>query len=133
VQQALQVCKGGHRFGGRGEFDEFNVVARKLDAGDRAELLDLLSSADPKDFPKLRSHTTNSRIRSVLPFYMPKPKDELTEIWKRQRALTVGERSADASLPDDERVEDAGLEYDDSEAPAEQTKVPAPRVRKVAA
>jgi hypothetical protein len=121
------------RFGGRGEFDEYNLVARKLDDGDRAELLDLLSSSDPKDFPKLRSHTTNSRLRAVLPLYMPKPKDELTEIWKRQRALTAGEQSADASLPDDERVEDAGLEYDESEAPAQQTTVPAPRVRKVAA
>jgi hypothetical protein len=121
------------RFGGRGEFDEYKAVARKLDDGDRAELLDLLSSSDPRDFPKLRGQTTNSRIRAVLPFYLPKAKDELAEIWKHQRALTAGERRADASLPDDERVEDAGLEYDDSEAPAEKTAAPAPRLRKVAA
>ena len=67
--------------------------------------------ADPGD----RIKTTNLRLRRVLPFYVPKPKDLLVQIWERQRALTAGEPTADAALPDDERVEDAGLDYEEAE------------------
>jgi hypothetical protein len=120
------------RFGGRAELDEYRMVARMLDEGDRAELLELLSGSDPRDFAKLHTRTANSRLRAILPFYVPKPKDELAEIWKRQRALTVGEQSADAALPDDERVEDAGLEYDDAVQPAVLVRAPARRARRAA-
>jgi hypothetical protein len=119
------------RFGGRGELDEYHANARKLSTSDSVELLGLLSSLDPKDFPKLRKLTNNSRIRAVLPFYMPKPKDEIAGIWKRQRLLTAGEQKVDTSVPDDERVEDAGLEYDESEGSAEITRgtvAPVPEV-----
>jgi hypothetical protein len=121
------------RFGGRGELDEYHANARKLSTSDSVELLGLLSSLDPKDFPKLRKLTNNSRIRAVLPFYMPKPKDEIAGIWKRQRLLTAGEQKVDTSVPDDERVEDAGLEYDESEGPAEITRGTVAPVREVVA
>jgi hypothetical protein len=121
------------RFGGRGELDEYHANARKLSTSDRVELLGLLSSSDPKDFPKLRRLTNNSRIRSVLPFYMPKPKDEIAEIWRSQRLFTAGEQKVDTSVPDDERVEDAGLEYDESEGPAEITRGAVALVREVVA
>jgi hypothetical protein len=103
------------RFGGRTELDEFLVEAKRLDPSDRAELVDLLSSCDPKDFDKLARQTTNLNIRRVLRFYTPKPKDELVSIWEKQKALTAGERAPDAALPDEERVEDANLDFDDME------------------
>ena len=102
------------RFDGRPELDEYRAEARKLDEADRAELVDLLSSCHPSDFDKLPSQTTNLRLRRVLPFYVPKPKDLLAQIWERQRALTAGEPTMDATLPDDERVEDAGLDYEEA-------------------
>jgi len=103
------------RFDGRSEFDEYRSQARKLDRADQAELIQLLSSCDPREFEALGKKTTNLRLRRVLPFYVPKPKDLLVQIWERQRALTAGEPTADAALPDDERVEDAGLDYEEAE------------------
>jgi hypothetical protein len=101
------------RFDGRGELDEYRIAAAKLDPADRAELLDLLSSCKPQDFENLVHQTTNSRLRRLLPFYIPKPKDLLARIWERQRTMIRNEPDAVVGLPDDERVEDAGLDYDD--------------------
>ncbi len=112
------------RFDGRSEFEDYCGEARKLDETDRSELVRLLSSCDPREFEKLTNHTTNLRLRRILPFYVPKPKDLLAHIWERQRALTAEEPTADAALPDDERVEDAGLEFED----ADSLPLPAPRI-----
>ena len=71
----------------------------------------MLSSCDPKDFGALGSQTTNERVRSVLPFYIPKPKSELFDIWKRQREL-LQDRASEEALAEDERVEDAGLDQE---------------------
>ena len=84
--------------------------------GPNSMSIKLLSSCDPRDFDKLSRHTANVRLKRILPFYVPKPKDLLKQIWERQRALTAGEPTADAALPEDERVEDAGLEYEESES-----------------
>ncbi len=121
------------RFGGRAELDEYRSATRSLEESDRAELVDLLSSSDPRDFGRLNSRTVNTRLLKILPFYVPKPKDLLAEIWKRQRALTEGEQAADATLPDDERVEDAGLEYEETEVPVVDARVPIARSRRAAA
>jgi hypothetical protein len=104
------------RFDGRLELDDYLTEVRKLNVGDRAELVELLSSCDPRDFDKLPRQTTNRAVRRILPFYVPKPKDELARIWERQRELTAGDVSAGAGLPDDERVEDANLDSDEAEA-----------------
>ena len=59
--------------------------------------------------------TTNLRVRHILPFYVPKPKDQVARIWERQRAFIAGEPPAVTDLPEDERVEDAGLDYEEPE------------------
>lgn len=122
------------RFDGRAEFNDFSAAARKLTDKDRTELVELLSSCDPKEIAGLRTQTTNIRLRKVLPFYVPKPKDVLADIWKRQRAMLAGERSIDADLPpDDVRVEDAGLYAEDGEEAEEPKKTASMRTRKAAA
>lgn len=98
------------RDGGRAEFSEFKAKSRKLSDGDRDELLGLLSSCDPREFSGLSRATTNRTILGLLPFYAPKPKSELFEIWARKKQSDVG--AADG-LSDEERVEDAGLEADE--------------------
>lgn len=90
--------------GGRAEYDEFSSQFNKLTADERTELLHLLSSCDPREFPLLAKQTQHSSIRSILPFYVLRPKDEMQKLWKMQR--TQGRRD---EVPDDERVEDAGL------------------------
>jgi hypothetical protein len=55
-----------------------------------------------------------------LPFYVPIPKDELAEIWKRQRIISDSQPQANDGLNEDERVEDAGLDHDDVDDHASQ-------------
>lgn len=104
------------RFEGQGELLEYRSAMRRLDASDRAELLSLLSSTDPRHFSSLADRATSRAVQAVLPFYVPKPKEELIDIWARQKAMTAGELTADQTLPEDERVEDAGLDYDEDAA-----------------
>ncbi len=101
------------RFDGQGELADYHRAMARLDAYDRAELLGLLSSTDPRNFGSLAELATTAAVREVLPFYVPKPKDELFGIWARQKAMTRGEITADQTLPEDERVEDAGLDYEE--------------------
>jgi hypothetical protein len=102
----------------RQELHEYRAVAEKLTAEDRAELLAFLSSCDPKDFKSLGANTTNDRIKDVLPFYVPKSKSELSDIWARQSHLAQNDESEGDLLPEDERVEDAGLDQEIESAPS---------------
>jgi hypothetical protein len=89
--------------GGKGEFDEFRSEFCRLSESDRLELTALLSSVGPKEFAFLPTQTANSRVRKILPFYKPLPKSDESRIWALQKERVV------LALPDDERVEDAGL------------------------
>jgi hypothetical protein len=121
------------RFDGRAEFDEYQKQATKLDASDRAELLDLLSSCDPRDFIALSRQTTNRRILRVLPFYVPRSKELLRDIWERQRMLTRLDVTADMGFAEDERVEDAGLDFDETDELPGKLQGREPSRKKVAA
>jgi hypothetical protein len=94
------------RFDGRAEAAEFKRTFARLSADDRAELLTLLSSCDPRDFHSLCDRTRNTRLRKIFPFYIPLTKEAEAEIWHKQLALTV------PAVSDEERVEDAGLNDD---------------------
>lgn len=101
------------RFDGRPEFLEFQRQFRRLTTDDRAELLRLLSSRDPRGFSGLRQETSNEQVKRILPFYIPIAKDAEAEIWKRQATLLV------PTISEEERVEDAGLDEDVYVAAAE--------------
>lgn len=100
---------------GRQRFQEYWEELAKLAPAERAELLELLSSCDPREFVSLPTHTTSKNIRRVLPFYVPVPKDELVEIWRLRRAISNGQAAMDNGLREEERVEDAGLDYNDGD------------------
>jgi hypothetical protein len=91
------------RWGGKPEFDEFTIAFEVLSAGEKATLVELLSSVEPREFHRLPQKASNSRLRSILRFYKPLPKDEEARIWSLQKDLE------DVEVPEDERVEDAGL------------------------
>lgn len=100
----------------RAEFD-------KLDGYERRELMELLSSCDPRHFAGLAEQATTMALKRVLRFYVPVPKEELLAIWAKQKELTRGELTADMGLAEDERVEDAGLDHEDAElAPVRKPK-----------
>jgi hypothetical protein len=91
------------RWAGKPEFDEFTNQFRRLSASDKTELLALLSSVEPRETGKLPKQTTNSQVRTILHFYKPLPKGEEEKIWALQKNVTY------SPMPEDERVEDAGL------------------------
>lgn len=103
------------RYDGRPEFDEYQHVLSRLTVDERAELMSLLSSCDPRNFRDLAAQTLSPNIRAVLPFYTPKQKVELFEIWRKQKALNKQSLVGEGGLAEDEFVEDAGLDFVDTE------------------
>ncbi len=88
----------------------FHAEFARLDGSERAELIGLLSSCDPRDFARLAERATTAALKHVLGFYVPVPKEELFAIWAKQKVLGRDAAPADLGLAEDERVEDAGLE-----------------------
>jgi hypothetical protein len=88
---------------GKAEFDEFTSEFRCLTGSEREELLQLLSSVEPRGIASLPRQTANKRLRNILAYYKPVSKEDEAQIWEKQKTR------ADVSVPDDERVEDAGL------------------------
>lgn len=84
----------------------------KLDDYERRELLELLSSCDPREFTSLTAKATTKAVEHILRFYVPIPKAELFEIWAKQKELLRSEPT-DLGLAEDERVEDAGLDSEE--------------------
>lgn len=121
------------RYDVKQELHEYRSVAATLDAQDRAELLTLLSSCDPREFGALVGKSSNERVRRVLPFYVPKPKSHLFDIWARQKALAKGEGESESEMAEDERVEDAGLEHEEQSAAAVVAKKAGPKKSRAAA
>ena len=91
----------------------YRVEFDRLDGYERSELVELLSSCDPRYFGELANQTKTAALKRVLRFYVPLPKDELFAIWAKQKEFTRGELTADSGLAEDERVEDAGLDHED--------------------
>lgn len=91
---------------GQPEFEEFQSKLSRLSEIDRAELLSLVSSSDPRYFKDLPGKTKSKQIREILRFYIPLPKGEEEAIWAQQR----NRHDPTVDVPDDERVEDAGLD-----------------------
>ena len=83
-----------------------------LDGDERAELIELLSSCGPGEFADLAKKASTSRLRLVLPFYVPLSGEERQTIWSEQRTLARRGPVHDLGLADDERVEDAGLDLE---------------------
>ena len=56
-----------------------------LDNFERRELLELLSSCDPREFAGLAARATTAKVKKILRFYLPLPKERLFEIWAKQK------------------------------------------------
>ena len=91
------------RMAGRAEFEEFTNAIAQLSASDKIELLALLSSVEPRDIIRLPKQTSNSKLRMILHFYKPLFKEEGQRIQALQKAIDY------SPIPEEERVEDAGL------------------------
>jgi hypothetical protein len=116
------------RFDSEGQLHEHQAEFERLKGFECRELLTLLSSCDPRDYSGLVALASTPNVKKILRFYLPLPKARLFEIWARQKELVAGQASV-PSLPDDELVEDAGLQAEEHEAIPAETK----RRQKVAA
>lgn len=105
------------RFDPEARLAEYRSEFSKLDGYEQAELIELLSSCDPREFVLLAGRATTIALKRVLRFYLPLPKEELYAIWAKQKELTRGEVTADMGLAEDERVEDAGLDHEEEAPP----------------
>jgi len=94
------------RHGGKAEYDDFRSCFQRLSASQLVELVNLLSSCDPRYFVKLHGLTRDTQIKSVLRFYFPLSKAAEAAIWARRKKIT---KSKALEVPEDELVEDAGL------------------------
>jgi hypothetical protein len=97
------------RLDGKAEFDEFTSQFGRLSESDRQELATLLSSVEPRNIGALPERTSNSGVRKILPFYKGLSKTDEARIWALQKTRL------DLTIPDDERVEDAGLDVGDED------------------
>jgi hypothetical protein len=96
---------------GRAQFVEYQREFNKLITSERAELLGLISAVDPRELPGQVRLATTSRVRSIMKHYLPLAKNEEAEIWAKQRVMRQ-QQDPSIVVPDDERVEDAGLNYE---------------------
>ena len=96
------------KYGGRREFAEFQSEFLALSPSDRSDLLGALANFENRRFRSIRDRISNSRVRRLFRFYKPLKDAEEEEIWKKQRDWIRNP----CAVPDDERVEDAGLELD---------------------
>lgn len=103
-------------FDGHTVFSEFRDEFKRLNASEKSELLSLIASVDPRDLRNQIQSAKAKRVKAIMRHYVPLSKAEEAAIWAKQRSMR---RLADQSIivPDDERVEDAGLYYDDAPVP----------------
>ncbi len=94
--------------GGRQEFDQFSAEWNKLTKDERNELLSGLSTCTPSQYENLKFKS--KKLERILGYYLPLKTDDAREIWKFQKEMKNSYKNIAAEIPDDERVEDAGLE-----------------------
>jgi hypothetical protein len=104
--------------GGKAQFAEYWREFKKLGDSERAELLGLIASVDPSDLRGQVGLAATKRVRSIMRHYLPLTKEEEADIWARQRAMKQRDDPR-ITVPDEERVEDAGLNYEEPPAPAD--------------
>jgi hypothetical protein len=101
------------KYGGTAQFAEYQKEFSRLTSDDRAELLNLISSVDPRHLPNQVKLAKSSRVKSILRHHLSLAKNEESAIWAAQRAMKQ-QLHPSIIVPDEERVEDAGLNYEDN-------------------
>jgi hypothetical protein len=110
------------KHGGHDQFFQYKREFRKLSSFERAELLGLITSVDPSEIKGQLNLATTSRLRSIMRHYLPLTKQEEAEIWAKQKAMKEQD-DASIVIPEDERVEDAGLNHDEPVVAQSKTKI----------
>lgn len=102
------------QFDGQPEFETFQAVMGKLSSDEKTELLGYLCGRDKNDYEADLGELAAGRLRDAARFFVPISKPDEARIWEVQKRR----RTEDISVylvPEDERVEDAGLTDEDVE------------------
>jgi hypothetical protein len=94
---------------GKDQFDEFQVKFSKLTETDRTDLDELLSLAERRNLAREGARHPNRRVADILQHYYPLSTEDQLAIWDKQKTRDVFEVETG---PEDELVEDAGLNDD---------------------
>lgn len=100
------------QFDGRAEFEAFQAVMGKLSEDEKTELLGYLCGRDKNDYEADLGELSAGRLRDTARFFVPMSKTDEARIWEAQKRRRVEDISA-YLVPEDERVEDAGLTDED--------------------
>jgi len=100
------------KYGGRAEFEEYQSEISKLSKTEKDELMFELSQRKPNKYAELKF--SNKRLQKILRFYYPLPRGAEQEIWKKQKELLANHPQERLDVPEDEKVEDAGYDEDES-------------------
>lgn len=95
--------------GGRAEFDDYQQSLNKLTKTESDELKALLAVLENKNYGVLSKAVVSRNVATVFRHYQPLAEEIERDIWNEQKTHRSKKR---AEVPDDERVEDAGLELD---------------------
>ena len=96
------------RFDGRAEFDSFQAAMQSLSIDERTGLLEYLCGRDKSRYAHDLGSLSSSRLREAAQYYVPMSKVDEARVWEAQRGRRVEDINA-YLVPEDERVEDAGL------------------------
>lgn len=91
---------------GKPQYEDYLSKFSRLTASEKSELLVLLSTTEPRNYPGLASKTRRSNLRDVLHHYVQLTSAEEATIWEKQKSI---KKATEVILPEDELVEDAGL------------------------
>lgn len=91
---------------GKPQFEDYLSKFSRLTPSEKSELLVLLSTTEPRNYPGLASKTRRSNLRDVLHHYVQLTSTEEAFIWEKQKSI---KKATEVILPEDELVEDAGL------------------------
>jgi hypothetical protein len=91
---------------GKPQYEDYLSKFSRLTPAEKAELLVLLSTTEPRNYPGLAGKTRRSNLRDVLHHYVQLTSAEEASIWEKQKSI---KKATEVILPEDELVEDAGL------------------------
>jgi hypothetical protein len=96
---------------GRAELDEYESEIAKLSEAEKAELLSVLSAHEKSEYRAVARKLSDTKLKRLMKYYIPPSREAEREIWNKQKkAGATRFHSEEITMPDDERVEDAGLE-----------------------
>ena len=95
---------------GRARWEEYKSEMGKMSEIEKEELLEILSVNKKSQYKTTQKSIKNKKIKSIMEHYIPLDSRKEREIWDKQKEYKKTKKKVDIEIPEDERVEDAGIE-----------------------